>query len=124
MAISSFFRIVIGVYVILLGLQQISQAGINQKFIPNSLDFLSNLFHYPLEHLKIYCMEIIYIQNIFIIYSGLLLLFNYKTLSSISNILAVLMDLIFINNVFISLDLLKLKNFLTLSSICAGVLNS
>lgn len=120
--IPSWLRIVLGLYIIGLGLEQIYQAGINQKFIPASIDFLSKFFQQNLDQLKFYCMEIIYLENIFFIFSGLLLLFNYK-LAKFILCLAVIMDLIFLNNLFISKEAHLVKNISILISILGGVWN-
>ena len=116
-------RIILGVYIIALGLEQIYEAGINQKFVPDSLDFISNIIHFPLESLKIFCMELIYIENILFINSGLLLVFGFN-LAKLSLFLGILLDMLLINNVFIIKEQNTLKKISTLISIYGGLLNS
>ena len=121
--LSWIFRILLGFYIIALGLEQIYEAGINQKFIPNSLDFISNTIHLPLDSLKIYCMELIYIENIFFIYSGFLLIFGYK-FAKWSLFFGVILDIVLINNIFITKEQNTMLKVSTLISIYAGVLNT
>jgi hypothetical protein len=116
-------RIILGVYIIALGLEQIYEAGINQKFVPDSLDFISNIIHFPLESLKIFCMELIYIENILFINSGLLLVFGFN-LAKLSLFLGILLDMLLINNVFIIKEQNTLKKISTLISIYGGLVNS
>lgn len=116
-------RIILGVYIIALGLEQIYEAGINQKFVPDSLDFISNIIHFPLESLKIFCMELIYIENILFINSGLLLVFGFN-LAKLSLFLGILLDMLLINNVFIIKEQNTLKKISTLICIYGGLLNS
>ena len=116
-------RIILGVYIIALGLEQIYEAGINQKFVPDSLDFISNIIHFPLESLKNFCMELIYIENILFINSGLLLVFGFN-LAKLSLFLGILLDMLLINNVFIIKEQNTLKKISTLISIYGGLLNS
>jgi hypothetical protein len=117
--IASFLRLILAIYVIGLGLEQIYQAGINQKYIPASIDLLSNAIQHNLDLLKFYCMEIIYIENFFFIFTGFLLLFNYN-LAKFTVILAVLFNFVFLNNFLITKDLRNITIFL---SILGGVLN-
>lgn len=118
-----FLRLVLSASVILLGFQQIYLAGSNQKFIPDSLDILSKVTGVSFENMKIYCMEILYIESILLIYSGLLLIFRYKNLSTLSFLVAALFDIVFINNIFKSSDF-KPINALSLLSILGGVIIS
>jgi hypothetical protein len=119
---ASFLRVILAIYIISLGLEQIYQAGINQKFIPASIDFLSNVIQHNLDQLKFYCMEIIYIENFFFIFTGFLLLFNYK-LAKFTLFIAVLMNFVFLNNFLIRKELNLVENILIFLSILGGVLN-
>jgi hypothetical protein len=120
--IASFLRVILAIYIIGLGLEQIYQAGINQKFIPASIDFLSNIIQHNLDQLKFYCMEIIYIENFFFIFTGLLLLFNYK-LAKFTLFLAILMNFVFLNNLLIRNEFNLVENISIFLSILGGVLN-
>jgi hypothetical protein len=120
--IASFLRVILAIYIIGLGLEQIYQAGINQKFIPASIDFLSNVIQHNLDQLKFYCMEIIYIENFFFIFTGFLLLFNYK-LAKFTLFIAVLMNFVFLNNFLIRKELNMVENISIFLSILGGVLN-
>lgn len=106
-------RLIFGLYLIAFGLKGLSEVNINKNQIVKTLDHIENKILKPYEinlnlHLfKQHPIEILYFENISIMYSGFLMIFGL-TLFKAFLLIGVLIELIFQKNLFFEFTIDKL----------------
>lgn len=118
-------RLLFGVYLIAFGLKGLSEVNINKNEIVKTLDHIENRILKPYEinlnlHLfKQHPIEILYFENISILYSGFLMIFGL-TLSKAFLLVGVLIELVFQKNLFFEFTMDKLHAMSIFGAIVLG----
>jgi hypothetical protein len=115
--INIFLRILFGIYLITFGLKGLSEVNINEKDIIKTIESIESNILEPyslnlnLKLIKQHPIEILYFENISILYAGFLLIFGLK-LSKAFLMIAFLIEFIFQKNLFFEPNI---KNLFSLS---------
>jgi hypothetical protein len=123
-----FLRIFFGLYLILLGLKGLSEVNINKNEILKTIDAVENRILKPydinlnLHLLKQHPIEILYFENISILYSGFLLIFGL-TLSKSFLLIGFLIEFVFQKNLFFDFSINKLQTLSILASMVVSASN-
>jgi len=118
-------RLIFGLYLIAFGLKGLSEVNINKHEIVKTFDHIENRILKPYEinlnlHLfKQHPIEILYFENISILYSGFLMIFGL-TLSKAFLLIGVLIELVFQKNLFFEFTVDKLHAVSILTTIVLG----
>jgi len=120
-----FLRLLFGLYLILFGLKGLSEVNINKLETIKTLDHIENRILKPFEinlnlHLfKQHPIEILYFQNISILYSGFLLVFGL-TLSKAFLLIGFLIELVFQKNIYFDFSINKFQALSTFATMVLG----
>lgn len=109
-------RIILGIYLILFGIKNFSEISTNIKFFKDNIQNIKILKN----DLSTYSNEILVFEYCSMIYGGLLLVFGYK-LSKLFISFSMLIEIIFIIDVWKLNDESRIKYCLNLLSILGGV---
>jgi len=118
-------KLLFGLYLIAFGLKGLSEVNINKNEIVKTLDNIENRILKPYEinlNLNLFRqhpIEILYFENISIMYSGFLMIFGL-TLSKAFLLIAVLIELVFQKNLFFEFSLDKLHAVSLFATIVIG----
>jgi len=119
------FRIFFGLYLIAFGLRGLSEVNFNKSEIVKTLDHIDSKILKPYEinlnlHLfKQHPIEILYFENISILYSGFLMIFGL-TLSKAFLLIGILIEFIFQKNLFFEFSLDKLHGLSIFTTMILG----
>jgi hypothetical protein len=123
-----FFRSLLGIYLIFQGLKGLSEIGTNTGKLTTTVEIFQNEILIPfkidtsnLQIFKQYPNEILYFENLCIIYGGFLMFFGFS-LSKAFVFSGFLVDFIFLNNVYFYRDNKTVTNFSLLLSLLGGIL--
>ena len=118
-------RILFGLYLIWVGAKELSDVDNLKRFIPNTVELIEkNIlqpgnYNYNLESLKKNAKEILYLDYVLIIFSGVLILFGFRV-GKFFLTLSFLIDFIFIHNIGFYKDEKFLINASRLIAILGG----
>ena len=122
-----FFRSLLGVYLIFLGIKGLADINLNKGTLANTLDLFENQVLAPhnikmnLNLLKQHPIEILYFENLCIVYGGFLMFFGFS-LSKAFVFTGILVEFVFLNNVYFYKDQKTAINFSLLLSLLGGIL--
>src|SRR5690349_10538747 len=103
------FRSLLGGYLILLGIKGLSDIGANKTILTNTVELFETKVLMPynlgldLHLLKQHPYEILYFENLCVIYGGFLMFFGFS-LSKAFVTTGFLLEFIFMNNIFFYKD--------------------
>ncbi len=121
------FRSLLGIYLIFMGVKGLSEINTNKITLTNTVEIFENKILIPfnfktnLNLLKVHPIEILYFENLCIIYGGFLMFFGFS-LSKAFVFVGFLVEFIFLNNILFSKDHKTMMNFSLLLSLLGGVL--
>ncbi len=122
------FRSLLGIYLIFLGVKGLSDISTNTGKLTTTVEIFQNEILTPLkintsnlQIFKQYPNEILYFENLCIIYGGFLMFFGFS-LSKAFVFSGFLVDFIFLNNAYFYRDNKTLMNFSLLVSLLGGIL--
>ncbi len=122
---SFLLRLIFGLYLIAFGLKGLSEVNTNKNEITKTLDQIENRILKPYEinlnlHLfKQHPIEILYFENISILYSGFLMIFGL-TLSKAFLLVGFLIELVFQKNLLFEFSVDKLQAVSIFATIVLG----
>jgi hypothetical protein len=122
------FRSLLGAYLILLGTKGLSDINSNKVTLTNTVDLfeknvlLPHNFSTNLLLLRQHPYEILYFENLCIMYGGFLMFFGFS-LSKAFVTIGFLLEFIFMNNIYFYRDEKTLVNFSLLLSLLGGILH-
>jgi hypothetical protein len=121
-------RLILGLFLVLLFLKNLTEIN-NKKIIllENIEAFEKNILipyniNTDLNLLKQHPMEILYFENLCVIYGAFLLILGFS-LSRTFILIGFLIEMIFINNIYFNRDQKSVTNFSLLLGIFGGILN-
>jgi hypothetical protein len=123
------FRAVLALYLISLGIKGLADVNFNKVTISQTIDYFEQQFLQPyklnldLVLLKKHPVDILYFENLCIVYGGFLMLFGFS-LSKAFITTGILIEIIFLNNIIFMRDEKTLINFGLVLSLLGGVLSS
>jgi hypothetical protein len=123
------FRAVLALYLISLGIKGLADVNFNKVTISQTIDYFEQQFLQPyklnldLVLLKKHPVDILYFENLCIVYGGFLMLFGFS-LSKAFITTGILIEIIFLNNIIFMRDEKTLINFSLVLSLLGGVLSS
>jgi hypothetical protein len=123
-----FFRSLLGAYLILLGIKGLSDINANKSTLTNTIDLFEKNILIPyniptnLHLLRQHPYEILYFENLSILYGGFLMFFGFS-LSKAFVMIGFLIEFIFMNNIYFYTDEKTVINFSLLLSLLGGVLH-
>ena len=122
------FRLLLGTFIILLFIRNLTEIN-NKKVVllENIEAFEKNVprpynIHIDLNLVKQHPMEFLYFENLCVIYGAFLLIFGFS-LSRAFILTGFLIEMIFINNIYLNRDEKSIINLSLLVAIYGGVLN-
>lgn len=121
------FRSLLGIYLIFIGIKGLSEINNNRVILTNTVEQFESQILLPLKVstnlnlLKVYPIEILYFENLCIIYGGFLMFFGFS-LSKAFVFSGILVDLIFLNNIYFNKDEKTIMNFSLMLSLLGGIL--
>ncbi len=121
-------RSLLGIYLILLGMKGISDITTNKTTLTTTVDLFERTILKPYEidaymHvLKQHPFEILYFENLSIIYGGFLLFFGFSLSKAFVGI-GMLIEFIFLNNILFYRDEKTLMKFSLMLSMLGGLLH-
>ncbi len=122
-----FFRTLLGIYLIFLGVKGLSDINLNKGTLTNTIDLFENQVLSPyklnlnLNLLKQHPIEILYFENLCIVYGGFLMFFGFS-LSKAFVFTGILIEFVFLNNVYFYKDQKTAMNFSLMLSLLGGIL--
>jgi len=122
-----FFRTLLGIYLIFLGVKGLSDINFNKGTLTNTIDLFENQVLSPyklnlnLNLLKQHPIEILYFENLCIVYGGFLMFFGFS-LSKAFVFTGILIEFVFLNNVYFYKDQKTAMNFSLMLSLLGGIL--
>lgn len=122
-----FFRTLLGIYLIFLGVKGLSDINLNKGTLTNTIDLFENQILSPyklnlnLNLLKQHPIEILYFENLCIVYGGFLMFFGFS-LSKAFVFTGILIEFVFLNNVYFYKDQKTAMNFSLMLSLLGGIL--
>jgi len=121
------FRSLLGIYLIFIGIKGLSEINNNKVILTNTVEQFESQILLPLKVntnlnlLKVYPIEILYFENLCIMYGGFLMFFGFS-LSKAFVFSGILVDLIFLNNIYFNKDEKTMMNFSLMLSLLGGIL--
>jgi hypothetical protein len=121
------FRSLLGIYLIFIGIKGLSEINNNKVILTNTVEQFESQILFPLKVntnlnlLKVYPIEILYFENLCIMYGGFLMFFGFS-LSKAFIFSGILVDLIFLNNIYFNKDQKTMMNFSLMLSLLGGIL--
>ena len=121
-------RSLLGLYLIFLGVKGLSEISTNTGKLTTTVDIFQNEILTPYnintDNIKIFKQnpnEILYFQNLCIIYGGFLMFWGFS-LSKDFIFTGLLVDFVFLNNIYFYRDNKTVMNFSLLLSLLGGIL--
>jgi hypothetical protein len=121
-------RSLLGVYLILLAVRNLSEINYNKVTVINQVESFEKSVLMPLNInidlnlLKQHPIEILYFQNLCIMYGGFLMVFGFGLAKAFITI-GFIIEFLFLNNIFFNTDEKSILSCSLLFSIFGGVLN-
>jgi hypothetical protein len=122
-----FFRSLLGLYLMFLGIKGLAEINLNKGTLTNTIDLFENQVLAPhnlkmnLNLLKQHPIEILYFENLCIVYGGFLMFFGFS-LSKAFVFTGILIEFVFLNNVYFYKDQKTAMNFSLMLSLLGGIL--
>jgi hypothetical protein len=122
------FRFILGIYIILIGIKGLSEINTNKVRLVNTVERFELSIQIPynlsinLHLLKQYPIEILYFENLCLIYGGFLTLCGFSMAKAFV-MCGLLVEFVFLNNITFFRDEKTVLNFSLLLSILGGVLS-
>lgn len=123
-----FFRFLLGAYLIFLGFKGLSDININKTTLENTVDLFENKVLAPynlntnMKLLRQHPIEILYFENLCIIWGGFLMLFGFG-LGKAFVTTGLLVEFVFLNNILFYQDQKTIFNFSLLLSLFGGIMS-
>ena len=121
------FRLPLGIIIIILFLKNLTEINNNKVVLLDNIEKFEKNFPRPyhinmdLNLVKQHPMEILYFENLCVIYGAFLLIFGFS-LSRSFILLGFIIEIIFINNIYFNREEKSVINFSFLVGIFAGIL--